>query len=58
MLRFFGAQQVWVLNGGLKKWLAEERDVVGGPVKEFQEQPDVDYGFEPVNEANVILQIG
>ena len=31
MLRYFGASNVRILNGGLKKWEAEERNVVDGP---------------------------
>jgi thiosulfate/3-mercaptopyruvate sulfurtransferase len=30
MFRFFGAQNVRVLDGGLKKWKAEGRTLVGG----------------------------
>jgi thiosulfate/3-mercaptopyruvate sulfurtransferase len=32
MLRFFGADRVRVLNGGLKKWLLEDRKVRGGKI--------------------------
>jgi 3-mercaptopyruvate sulfurtransferase SseA len=30
MFRFFGAQNVRVLDGGLKKWKLENRPLVGG----------------------------
>ena len=30
MMRYFGMQNVKILNGGLKKWHMEEREVVGG----------------------------
>lgn len=30
MFRYFGATNVQVLNGGLKKWKAENRILVGG----------------------------
>ncbi|MBT5413396.1 MAG: 3-mercaptopyruvate sulfurtransferase [Rhodospirillaceae bacterium] len=33
MFRAFGHEQVSVLNGGLPKWLAEERPLESGPVK-------------------------
>ena len=31
LLRFFGVKDVRVLNGGLKKWQAEELPLVTGP---------------------------
>ena len=30
MMRFFGAQDVRILNGGMPKWLKEGKSVVGG----------------------------
>ncbi len=33
MFRVFGHEDVAVLDGGLQKWLAEERPVTGGPVE-------------------------
>jgi thiosulfate/3-mercaptopyruvate sulfurtransferase len=33
MLRYFGANNVRVLNGGMKKWKAEGRTTVSGPQK-------------------------
>jgi len=33
MLRYFGARNVRILNGGLKKWLKEGRKVVGSKAK-------------------------
>ena len=58
MLRFFGATNVKVLNGGLKKWLAEERDIVGGPLKaEIKESADGNYDYQPVDQSKVILDI-
>ena len=31
MMRFFGASNVRVLDGGLKKWLAEDKPTAEGP---------------------------
>ncbi len=31
MLRYFGATDVKILNGGLKKWEAEDRNLSYGP---------------------------
>ena len=31
MLRFFGAANVRIMNGGMQKWLKEGRDVYSGP---------------------------
>jgi len=31
MLRYFGASNVRVLNGGMKKWKAEGRKTASGP---------------------------
>jgi thiosulfate/3-mercaptopyruvate sulfurtransferase len=31
MLRYFGAKNVRVLNGGMKKWKAEGRKTASGP---------------------------
>ena len=31
MLRYFGAKNVKILNGGLKKWVAEGRDFINDP---------------------------
>ena len=28
MLRYFGATNVRIMNGGLKKWISEGRDIV------------------------------
>ena len=37
MLRYFGAKNVKVLNGGMKKWKIEERPTVGGPQEMYHE---------------------
>ena len=31
MLRFFGAGNVRIMNGGLQKWIKEDRPVYSGP---------------------------
>jgi len=40
MLRYFGAENVRVLNGGLKKWKAEGKKTVGGPQEYNSIHPD------------------
>lgn len=58
MLRYFGADNVRVLNGGLKKWQAEDRDVVGGPVKAVvEEDKSGDYSFNIADSSKCILDI-
>ena len=36
-LRYFGATNVKILNGGMKKWEAEKRQTVTGPPDEVKE---------------------
>ena len=50
MLKYFGAQNVRILNGGLKKWRAEGREVAEGGEglgKEYKEEDgNYSYGVE------------
>lgn len=58
MLRFFGATDVRILNGGMKKWLAEGRETHSGPVENPpSEQTGGDYSYEVVDSGKVIMDI-
>ena len=54
LLKYFGYTRVKFLNGGLPKWEAEKRPVVGGPVEPFTSPVDLnDYKFAPRRETTV-----
>ena len=58
MLRYFGASNVWILNGGLKKWQAEGRPVVTGYQEKHGEGGfEGDYSFKAENPKACILDI-
>ena len=42
-LQFFGAERVRILNGGLKKWVAEGRKIESGPEKKGETVKDVQF---------------
>ena len=44
MLKYFGATNVRILDGGLKKWKAEGRPVVGGDQVKHGEALKIDTG--------------
>lgn len=56
MFRFFGAENVRILNGGLKKWKLEGRPLVSGP-QIFPDEPTAPFDYKVVNENRVILDI-
>ena len=64
MLRFFGATDVRVLNGGMKKWLAESLPVISLPQEAHRiyckifEQADGDYDYTVKDPSRVITDIG
>lgn len=59
MLNFFGATNVRILNGGLKKWQAEERKIVSGPVEAAPaEDASGDYNFSVADQSRLISDIG
>lgn len=59
MFRFFGAENVRILNGGMKKWLSEKRDVytLGGYSPGFGLPKDGDFNYKVVNQDLVITDI-
>ena len=49
MLKYYGASNVRILNGGLKKWLADGRAVAENTpiVDTVFAESEGDYGYEP-----------
>ena len=49
MLKYFGATNVRILNGGLTKWMAEGRPIVGGEQSKSSPSSkidnDLDYSY-------------
>jgi thiosulfate/3-mercaptopyruvate sulfurtransferase len=45
-LRYFGATNVRVLNGGMKKWEAEQRATVTGAPDEVNQDANGDFGYK------------
>ena len=59
MLRFFGAGNVRIMNGGLQKWIKEDRPVYSGPYTDGEGLPaDGEYsGWEAHDPSLVISDI-
>jgi len=58
MLRYFGAEHVRILNGGLKKWLAEKRPLYSGDYVPGKGLPDGgDYNYKAVNPKMLVMDI-
>jgi thiosulfate/3-mercaptopyruvate sulfurtransferase len=58
MLRYFGAEHVRILNGGLRKWMAEGRPLFKGDYVPGQGlDQDGDYSYEVVNPKMAVLDI-
>ena len=57
MLRYFGAKNVRILDGGLKKWKAEGRKVVGGDQVKHGEVLPNDKGDYSFTEADKSIHI-
>lgn len=58
MLRYFGAEHVRILNGGLKKWVSEGRPFCQGghePGKGLEAEGD--YNYSEVNPDMVVMDI-
>ena len=54
MLRYFGAENVRVLNGGLKKWVMDGREIYRGPYEDgegLEAEGDYDYKIEDPMQA-------
>jgi thiosulfate/3-mercaptopyruvate sulfurtransferase len=58
MLRYFGAEHVRILNGGLKKWLAEKRPTYGGNYVPGIGLPDGgDFNYREINPKMLVRDI-
>ena len=58
MLRYFGAGNVRIMNGGLQKWLKEGRPVFSGPYSVGEGLPESgDYSYAPVDTSALISDI-
>jgi thiosulfate/3-mercaptopyruvate sulfurtransferase len=58
IFRYFGAENVRVLNGGMKKWLAESRKTFSGPFVAGEGlSPDGDFKYRIVNEDLAITDV-
>ena len=57
MFRYFGATNVRVLNGGLKKWLIDGRPTVGGEQIQPPENPAEAYNFSVPDKGKVFMDI-
>lgn len=56
MLRFFGAGNVRIMNGGLQKWIKEGRDVYSGPYSEGEGLPsDGNYSNWEVKDKSLVI---
>lgn len=58
MLRYFGASNVRILNGGLRKWIAEGRAIATDPPTEVKHsEADGDYSYSVGSPQTCILDI-
>ena len=59
MLRYFGASNVRIMNGGLQKWIKEGRSVASGPYTPGEGlADDGDYSFSVADPSRVITEVG
>ena len=59
MLRYFGADNVRIMNGGLQKWQKEGRATVASPYTDGAGLPeDGDYDYDVVDDTRAIMNIG
>jgi thiosulfate/3-mercaptopyruvate sulfurtransferase len=58
MMRYFGAEHVRILNGGLRKWIIEGRPLFKGEYVDGKGLPEEgDYNYEVVNPKMAVLDI-
>lgn len=58
MLRYFGATDVRIMNGGFQKWLREEREYFSGPYTRGEGlAKDGDFSYEVQDSSTVITDI-
>ena len=57
MFRYFGASNVRVLNGGMKKWLIDGRPTASGDQIQPKEMPEDAYNFHVVDKAKCFMDI-
>jgi len=57
MFRYFGAEKVQVLNGGLKKWKLEGRKVEGGPQENPPAAPGIKFEYKVLDPKKAITDI-
>ena len=58
MLKFFGAKNVRIMNGGLQKWLKEGRNIHSGPYTHGEGLPfDGDFSYEAIDQSRVIMDV-
>ena len=58
MLRYFGASNVRILNGGLQKWIKEGRAVTSGPYTPGEGlAEDGDYSYAAADPSRVVTDV-
>jgi 3-mercaptopyruvate sulfurtransferase SseA len=58
MMRYFGAEHVRILNGGLRKWIIEGRPLFKGDYVDGKGLPEGgDYNYEVINPKMAVLDI-
>ena len=55
IFRYYGAENVRILNGGLKKWLQESRPTFSGAQKTHE---GGDFSYSVVDNSLLIMDIG
>jgi 3-mercaptopyruvate sulfurtransferase SseA len=56
-MRFFGAERVRVLNGGIKKWNKEGRKTESGPQNLDQFEKEGDYNYRILDESRIVRNV-
>lgn len=55
MFRYFGHNRVYVLNGGLPKWLKEQRPIEHGEPQQHPAQADASQAFQAITQPNLLI---